>query len=189
MAPTLAVEQVILCINYAGVQSKSPLERGGARPWEAVEMWLRPSCTLGCFLSRPRPQDGSAGRGQGPRLETNCPWRLRATERGGRDGPRAGTLGCWRWGSAPRGRGLLAATRLPALSSQFRHCSRSDLSPGASIFFFFLSRKLLLLLLPCSQGRQGHPLLWGGKRPSRTPLRPSLRAVGAEWPRSVLPAA
>lgn len=62
-------------------------------------------------------------------------------------------------------------------------------APGLLSFFFFLSRKLLLLLLPCSQGRQGHPLLWGGKRPSRTPLRPSLRAVGAEWPRSVLPAA
>lgn len=137
MAPTLAAEQVILCINYAGVQSKGPLERGGARPWEAVAMWLRPSCTLGRLLSGPQPQDGSAGRGPGPRLETNCPWRLRATERGGRDGPRAGALGCWRWGSAPRGWGLLAAARLPALSSRLRRCSRSDLSPGASIFFFF----------------------------------------------------
>lgn len=81
-----------------------------------------------------------------------------------------GAGACWPPpGSPPSAAGLGAALALTS-------------APGLLSFFFFfsLSRKLLLLLLPCSQGRQGRPLLCGGKRPSRTPLRPSLWAVGAE---------
>lgn len=60
------MEQVILCVNYVGVESEVPQERGGAGPWEALEMWLWPSWAAEPSLSLTLwPQDGFAGRGDG----------------------------------------------------------------------------------------------------------------------------
>lgn len=99
----------------------------------------------------------------------------------------------WAAGAGVRlrvGLGLLAAARLPALSSWLRRCSCSDLRLGASIFFFFfffLEQKASAAAA-LFQGRQGLPLLCGGKcpPPRRAPLCGQLGCAGT---RAVLPGA
>lgn len=68
----------MLCVNYVGVQSQVPPQRGGTGPWEALEMWLWPSCALEPSLPLTLwPLDGFAGRGDGAQdLRRTCPWQL-----------------------------------------------------------------------------------------------------------------
>lgn len=75
------MEQVILSVNYVGVQSAAPLERGGTGPWEALETALAQLCSRAFPSLALWPQDGFAGRGAG------------AEEEG--EGPCAGCCGWW----------------------------------------------------------------------------------------------
>lgn len=144
---------------------------------------LRSQPSLSPVLS---PRTALPGEGR-PRPETNCPWRLRATERGGRDGPSCGHAGLLALGlSSPQGWGP-AVARLPALTSWLRRCSRSDfrpdLRPGAAVFFFFLSRKLLLW--PCSVSGEGRAACFcAGGRPPPPPRACLCRQLGPSWNQS-----
>lgn len=94
------MEPVILSVNYVGVQSEAPLERGGAGPWEALERILAQLCS-GAFPSlAPWPQDAVRGEGWGP--DRPLP-QLQRRERPLR--------GCWGWR-------LTSQLSLPMLSGQ-----------------------------------------------------------------------
>lgn len=153
---------MILCVNYVGIRSEVPQERGGTGPWEALEMWLRPSCALGLpFLESSAPRC-CAGRGTGHRTETNCTWRLREGEGGGPSHWRAG----WWAGHSLQGPGPpVPPVSLPSQAG-------SDSRPRAYVLFLFLFLNKKTALLPpfpfsgegraacfCPGGKP-HPLTW-----------------------------
>lgn len=140
---------MILCVKYVGIRSEVPQERGGTGPWEALEMWLWPSCALGLPSLQSSAPRCCAGRGTGHRTETNCTWRLREGEGGGPSHWRAG----WWAGHSLQGPGPpVPPVSLPSQAG-------SDSRPRAYVLFLFLflNKKLPCCPLSLSVGKAGPP--------------------------------
>lgn len=124
-----------------------PPQRGGTGPWEALEMWLRPSCALEPSLPLTLgPPDGFAGRGDGAQdLRQTCPPQLRAAGEGG-----GGSL-CRRvWVVAYLAVGPVVPI-VPTLRSHGRHCSDQRLTTQS----FFKIKSCSTCPLSLSMGKAG----------------------------------
>ena len=141
-----------------------PPQRGGTGPWEALEMWLRPSCALEPSLPLTLgPPDGFAGRGDGAQdLRQTCPPQLRAAGEGG-----GGSL-CRRvWVVAYLVVGPVVPI-VPTLRSHGRHCSDQRLTTQR--FLKIKSCSACPLSLSMGKAGSGGATFCSGGRPHRPHL-------------------